>query len=115
MKVSDKLARNLLSQLLVKDPKKRAIHMLQALHHPFISGKKVARMVGQTAEFDVFISYRVASDALHAELLFDLLTEAGIKVWWDKKCLASSICIFIFILKYLFKLVVNNIIMIPII
>ena len=44
-------------------------------------------MVGETAEYDVFISYRVDSDAHHAEFLYDMMTQAGIKVWWDKKCL----------------------------
>jgi hypothetical protein len=43
-------------------------------------GRHTPRMLGQDAEFDVFISYRVASDAGHAELLFKLLTDAGFKV-----------------------------------
>ena len=88
-KVKDKIARNLISQLLVKDPHKRA-NMSQVLAHPFITGRKAARMIGQAAEFDVFISYRVASDSAHAELVYNLLTEAGLKVWWDKKCLVRN-------------------------
>jgi hypothetical protein len=39
-------------------------------------------------EFDVFLSYRVASDQDVAEMLFDTLeTRHGLKVFWDKKCL----------------------------
>ena len=52
--ISNSLARNLVSQLLVKDPARR-INMTQVLDHPFISGKKVSRMIGETADFDVFI------------------------------------------------------------
>ena len=37
--------------------------------------------------FDVFISYRVASDVDPAEKLYNELGKRGIKVWWDKKCL----------------------------
>jgi hypothetical protein len=36
-------------------------------------------MLGEDAEFDVFISYRVASDAGHVECLYNLLTNAGFK------------------------------------
>ena len=41
--------------------------------------------------YDVFISYRVASDAHHAEQVFELLTKRGVKVWWDKKCLKDGV------------------------
>ena len=70
----------------MRDPSKRpdASH---ALAHPFLSGKKVARMIGEEAEYDVFLSYRVSSDLHHCELMYDMLTEKGLKVWWDKKCL----------------------------
>ena len=34
--------------------------------------------------YDVFISYRVASDAERAERLYDALTSLGMVVWWDK-------------------------------
>jgi len=83
-------ARNLVSQMLTKDPMKRP-RMAQVLDHPFLSGKKAARMLGEVAEFDVFISYRVQSDVKHAEILYDKLTEAGLKVWWDKKSLLPGV------------------------
>ena len=56
--INDEKAKNLISQLLNQDPCKR-ISMDQVLNHPFITGKSPARMTGDTAEFDVFISYRV--------------------------------------------------------
>ena len=85
-KVSDPYARNLVSRLLMKDPSKRpdASHVLA---HPFVSGKRVARMIGEEAEYDVFLSYRVNSDLHHCELMYEMLTEKGLRVWWDKKCL----------------------------
>ena len=35
----------------------------------------------------IFLSYRVTSDSNHVEILYQKLTEKGLKVWWDKKCL----------------------------
>jgi hypothetical protein len=84
------LARNLLSQMLHKDPAKRPT-ISRVLSHPFLSKKQYTRMVGEDAEYDVFLSYRVASDVQHAELLYELLTEAGMKVWWDKRCLKAGV------------------------
>ena len=55
--ISDLQARNLISQLLNKDPTRRPA-MQEVLYHPFITGKATARMVGDDPEFDVFISYR---------------------------------------------------------
>ena len=86
MKILDSKARNLLGQLLNKNPLKRP-SMQSISVHPFLTGKQSARMVGEVPEFDVFLSYRVASDVKHVEYLYNLLTERGIKVWWDKKCL----------------------------
>jgi len=57
-KVDNTQAKNLISQLLNKDPTKRPT-MKQVLIHPFLSMKSTARMVGEKAEFDVFLSYRV--------------------------------------------------------
>jgi len=88
--ISDMLARNLISQLLVKDPRRR-VNMTQVLDHPFLTGKKPARMIGQPPEFDVFLSYRVSSDSAHVEILYNLLTGMGLKVWWDKMCLGKGI------------------------
>ena len=46
--VRDKSARNLLSRLLTKDPKKRP-DVAHVLAHPFFTGRKAARMVGEEA------------------------------------------------------------------
>ena len=61
VKVKDPVARHLLSQLLTKDPTKRP-SAKRVLTHPFITGKKAffQRLTGESAEFDVFLSYRVA-------------------------------------------------------
>eukprot|EP01034_Spumella_vulgaris_P026156 gene26156-32691_t len=89
-KVSNPLGKNLLSLLLEKDPLKRPT-LSRILAHPFLTGKKGTRLVGEVPAFDVFISYRVASDAHHAEILYDMLTARGLKVWWDKKCLLMGV------------------------
>jgi hypothetical protein len=75
--------------MLHKDPKKRPT-LSRILAHPFLSSKKVVRMVGEKAAFDVFISYRVASDSANAQKLYDVLTAKGMKVWLDIKCLDSG-------------------------
>jgi hypothetical protein len=76
--------------MLQKDPKQRP-SLDRVLAHPFLSGKKVARLVGEKARYDVFISYRVASDAHHVKQLYDLLTGMGVRVWWDKECLEHGL------------------------
>jgi hypothetical protein len=64
------------------------------LAHPFLSGKSAARMAGEEAEFDVFLSYRVSSDSDLVEMIHDALAAAGVKVWWDKLCLKpGQVCI----------------------
>ena len=78
--IKDSLARNLIAQMLTKYPARRPL-MSQVLAHPFFTGRNTVRLVGMAPEFDVFISYRVASDAHHAEQLFDLLSAHDIKVW----------------------------------
>ena len=88
--VLDKLARNLLSQMLHKDPLQRPT-LSRVLAHPFLSGTKVARLVGEKPKYDVFLSYRVASDAHHVEKLYNLLTAQGFKVYWDKFCLLPGV------------------------
>ena len=88
--VPDKLARNLLSQLLHKEPLQRP-SLARVLAHSFLSGKKVARLVGENPEYDVFLSYRVASDSQHVEKLYNLLTAQGFKVYWDKLCLLPGV------------------------
>ena len=89
-RISDPNARNLVSQLLTRDPLHR-LTVARALFHPFLTGKAAARLPGEEPEFDVFISYRVASDKEHAKTLYELLTAAGIKVWWDAKCLQPGV------------------------
>jgi len=82
--IPDTIARNLVSQLLNKDPTKRP-SMAHCMVHPFVTGKAAARMAGEAAEFDVFLSYRVASDAMHVEKVYDVLRAMGLRVWWDKR------------------------------
>jgi serine/threonine protein kinase len=86
LKVKDRFARNLLSLLLCKDPAMR-LTAERVLTHPFLSGLHPHRLQGEEAEFDVFLSYRVASDAVYAELMYNILTTLELKVWWDKKSL----------------------------
>ena len=78
-----------MSRLLIKDPSKRpdASH---ALAHPFLSGKRAARLVGEEAEYDVFLSYRVNSDFHHCKVMYEMLTERGFRVWWDQSCLRAG-------------------------
>ena len=88
-RIKNSLARNLLSIMLNKNPQRRpAIEVV--LRHPFLSFHRTTRpeiiVMGEAMnqEFDVFISYRVATDLPHVELLHKLLQNAGLKVWWDK-------------------------------
>ena len=78
--IKDSLARNLIAQMLTKDPARRPL-MSQVVAHPFFTGRHTARLVDMAPEFDVFISYRVASDAHHAEQLFSLLSACEVNVW----------------------------------
>ena len=85
-KVTDRYARNLISTLLNKDPSKRP-DSSRVLSHPFITGRSCARLIGEVAAYDVFLSYRVNSDADHANRIYTSLTERGVKVWFDRKCI----------------------------
>jgi hypothetical protein len=87
---SDSQAKNLISQMLTKDPKRRP-PITQIISHPFLSGKSTTRMVGEDAEYDVFISYREESDLNHAEILCGKLEAVGFKVWWDKKVMEPDV------------------------
>ena len=78
--IQDLTARNLVSQMLTVDPQRRPL-LSQVLAHPFLTGRYSARLVGMDPEFDVFISYRVASDAHHAERLINLMSSNAISVW----------------------------------
>jgi hypothetical protein len=84
--VADRGARNLLSLLLQHDPRARP-PMARVLSHPYITGRAARRLPGEPALFDVFVSYRVASDRLVAEALHRVLSAAGLRVWLDSKCL----------------------------
>lgn len=86
LKIENDSIRNMISQLLIVDPLTRP-SMTQILFHPFISGGTPGRLLGQKAEYDVFLSYRVASDSNIASALYELLTLNGLRVWWDQKCL----------------------------
>ena len=89
-RITNGLARNLLGQILQKDPQKRP-KLSRVLAHPFLSNKKVDRMVGERAKWDVFISYRVDSEMDFAEKLYNALTAQGFKVFWDKVCLETGV------------------------
>lgn len=84
--VTDRYARNLISTLLNKDPSRRP-DSSRVLTHPFLTGRPCARLIGEVAAYDVFLSYRVNSDAEHANRIYKSLTERGVKVWFDKKCI----------------------------
>ena len=50
----------------------------------------ICKIVGMT-KWEVFVSYRVASDAKLAQLLYDLLTNEGLRVSLDKECLLDGV------------------------
>ena len=54
-RVKDPLGRNILSQMLNRNPLKRPT-LQRVLSYPFLSGAKVSRKVGEKAQFDVFVS-----------------------------------------------------------
>ena len=82
--IKDRLARNLVAQMLTANPLKRPT-MDRVLNHPFITGRSSVRMLGEAAKYDVFLSYRVQSDSHHATALYRLLTEEhGLSVFLDK-------------------------------
>jgi hypothetical protein len=82
-RITNVFARNLVSQLLSANPLLRPKTATHVLSHSFFTGKQVRRMAGQEAEFDVFISYRVDSDAVIARKMYDMLTGKGFAVWLD--------------------------------
>ena len=43
----------------------------------FLSGKRVARMIGEVAEYDLFLSCRVNSDMHSCKSIYEMLTEKG--------------------------------------
>jgi serine/threonine protein kinase len=92
-------ARNLISILLNKDPNKRG-SIASLVRHSFFTGKHLS--IDLTVDrFDMFLSYRYNSDFIHAEMLYSLLVNKGVKVWWDKRSLKpGSVGICIYVRKY---------------
>jgi len=90
-KIKDKNARNLVSQLLNKEPLKRSVSFAHVLSHPFFTGRIAGRLPGEEASFDVFLSYRVDSDLHHVEKLQNSLASKGTRVWLDKLCLKPGV------------------------
>jgi len=84
--VQNHLARNLLSLLLMKNPRLR-LDAAHVLTHPFLTGVSGSRLQGSAPKWDVFLSYRVDSDLGHVEELYHALVGNSLNVWWDKKCL----------------------------
>jgi ankyrin repeat protein/serine/threonine protein kinase len=89
-RVDNPQARNLISRLLSKNPSARP-NVSAILDHPFLSGKLATRLIGEYAEYDVFLSYRVSTDRAIVEQLYDLLTAVGLNVWLDNKCLKPGV------------------------
>ena len=85
-KIDNLLARNLVSRLLNKDPRKRPTAS-SILLHPFLCDSTMTRTTSREKTYDVFLSYREASDENLAMLLYEHLTVLGFKIWLDQKCL----------------------------
>jgi ankyrin repeat protein/serine/threonine protein kinase len=83
-KISELEARNLVSRLLSKVPTDRPT-LSAILQHPFVSGRRAVRMIGQAPAFDVFISYRVSTDRDICDQLYETLTSRNLRVWMDRK------------------------------
>ena len=66
--------------MLMKDPKLRPT-LSRISQHPFLTKQAVSRLPGEVPKWDVFISYRVASDAKYAEQFYQELTAQGLSVW----------------------------------
>lgn len=84
-KIKDVLARNLISQLLTREPNHRP-SIDRILGHPFITGKSVQRLAELEVRYDVYLSYRMAADTTLAEEIYRHLTHRGCTVWLDSKC-----------------------------
>jgi hypothetical protein len=48
------------------------------------NNEHIDKMNREEIHYDVYLSYRVASDSRHAEYLYHRLQARGLKVWWDK-------------------------------
>ena len=82
---------SLLSQLLQREPSKRPA-LARMLTHPYLSGRPAAgRLPGEDPRWDVFVSYRVASDSETCTLLVAALQERGLRVWSDTRLAQDSV------------------------
>jgi serine/threonine protein kinase len=92
-RIADPLARNLVSQMLQRDPRLRP-SMARVLAHPFLSLRNVPRLLGEQPEFDVYLSHRGAPDTqdyvLAAELYRQLQQKHKLKVFWAPLCMADE-------------------------
>jgi hypothetical protein len=62
------------------------------LDHPFLINKPFTRLVGQAPLYDVFLSYRVATDRPLAQALYRLLTDVyHLRVFWDAVSLQPGV------------------------
>ena len=66
--------------------------LARALAHPFLTGRPAAgRLPGEEPRWDVFVSYRVASDSGTRALLVAALEAAGLRVWSDARLAEDSV------------------------
>jgi serine/threonine protein kinase len=84
VKIQNLLARNLISCILTKDPLIRpSVDFI--LNHSFVTGRNIIRMSEDEPDYDIFLSYRVASDYSRANKVYNLLTAKGFKVWYVRE------------------------------
>jgi hypothetical protein len=55
-----------------------------------LSSRWATSRMGFRQSYDIFLSYRVGSDAELVDRLHDKLVAAGLRVWFDKKCLVGG-------------------------
>ena len=70
--------------------RRRAVSMLRERH---VRDQQLLALRQEELEegrFDVFLSYRVRTDAELVEQLYYMLCAHGLRVWWDKKCLVDG-------------------------
>ena len=86
-----RLVKDLLKLVLRPDPAQR-VSLQSVLEHPFFTGQVPSRLSAEASvQWDVFISYRVDSDAALAVQMHDKLTARGLRVYLDTKCLVPGV------------------------
>ena len=86
-----RLVKDLLKLVLRSEPSAR-VSLQCVLEHPFFTGKVPSRLSAEAGvAYDVFISYRVDSNAPAAELLYVKLCALGLRVYLDSKCLVPGV------------------------